>query len=134
MRISRRSMIEKPQVGRWVGSLARSCLRHRPCRLLAGARIFTSRLDYRTRHAPDGRCRAAHSHRSTDRGDHCLHVRQVLDDLGQVRRLAEKYEISQTRVRQIIAHVSDWLTDMLPVKSEQDIEKEKRYADRRLCA
>ncbi|HEY2414723.1 MAG TPA: hypothetical protein VGI40_20935 [Pirellulaceae bacterium] len=54
--------------------------------------------------------------------------RLSLVEFFSTRRLAEKYEISQTRVRQIIAHVSDWLTEMLPVKSEQDIEKEKRFA------
>ncbi|HEY2413374.1 MAG TPA: hypothetical protein VGI40_14075 [Pirellulaceae bacterium] len=54
--------------------------------------------------------------------------RLALVEFFSTRRLAEKFEISQTRVRQIIAHVSDWLTEMLPVKSEQDIEKEKRFA------
>src|SRR3954466_7464279 len=55
---------------------------------------------------------------------HRLHLVELLS----TRRLAEKFQISQTRVRQIIARVADWLTEMLPTKSEQDIEKEKRYA------
>ena len=54
--------------------------------------------------------------------------RLALVEFLSTRRLAEKFHISQTRVRQILARVADWLTEMLPIKSEQDIEKEKRYA------
>jgi hypothetical protein len=54
--------------------------------------------------------------------------RLALVEFLSTRRIAEKYTISQTRVRQIIARVADWLTQMLPIKSEADIEKEKRYA------
>jgi hypothetical protein len=54
--------------------------------------------------------------------------RLALVEFLSTRRITEKYEISQTRVRQIIARVADWLTEMLPVKSEADMEKEKRYA------
>jgi uncharacterized protein YukE len=54
--------------------------------------------------------------------------RLALVEFLSTRRIAEKFKISQTRVRQIIGHVAEWMTEMLPLKSEQDIEKEKRYA------
>ncbi len=54
--------------------------------------------------------------------------RLALVEFRSTRQIAEKFGISQTRVRQITARVSQWLTDMLPLKSEQDIEKEKRFA------
>jgi hypothetical protein len=43
-------------------------------------------------------------------------------------RLAEKYEISQTRIRQIVKHVSEWLAETLPVKTDAELEKETRLA------
>src|SRR5262245_22857934 len=54
--------------------------------------------------------------------------RLALVELLSTYRIAEKFKISQTRVRQIIARVAEWMTEMLPLKSEQDIEKEKNYA------
>src|SRR6185369_3233944 len=54
--------------------------------------------------------------------------RLALVEFLSTRRIAEKFRISQTRVRQITARVAEWLTEMLPIKAEQDIEKEKRYA------
>ena len=43
-------------------------------------------------------------------------------------RLAEKYEVSQTRIRQIVKAVSAWLTVTLPVKNEVEQERETRLA------
>ena len=43
-------------------------------------------------------------------------------------RVAEIHKLSQTRVRQVIARVNDWLAEVLPVPSEADIEKQKRLA------
>jgi hypothetical protein len=43
-------------------------------------------------------------------------------------RLAEKYEVSQTRIRQIVKRVTEWLAETLPVKTEAELEKETRLA------
>ena len=43
-------------------------------------------------------------------------------------RLAEKYEVSQTRIRQVVKAVSQWLVTTMPVKTEADLEKETRLA------
>jgi hypothetical protein len=44
------------------------------------------------------------------------------------RAIAEKYGISQTRVRQIIYRVCDWLAQTLPVKTEARKEQETNLA------
>ena len=44
------------------------------------------------------------------------------------RHIAEKHAISQTRVRQIVARVADWLATHLPAKSEAEKEAELRLA------
>src|SRR6185369_9026224 len=54
--------------------------------------------------------------------------RLALVEFLSTRQIAEKFHISQTRVRQLIGRVADWIVEVLPIKSEQDIEKEKRYA------
>ena len=44
------------------------------------------------------------------------------------RRLADKYEVSQTRIRQIVKAVSQWLVTTMPVQTEAEIEQETRLA------
>src|SRR6476659_4190625 len=43
-------------------------------------------------------------------------------------RIAEKHGISQTRVRQIIQRVSQWLAATVPVKTDLEQEQEVRLA------
>ena len=43
-------------------------------------------------------------------------------------RLAEEHGISQTRVRQIMRRVAEWLADSLPVKTDEQRENEVRLA------
>jgi len=44
------------------------------------------------------------------------------------RRIAELHRLSQTRVRQIIQRVSQWLAATLPVKTDLEKEQEVRLA------
>src|SRR6476620_349371 len=44
------------------------------------------------------------------------------------RTVAARHNISQTRVRQVIVRVSQWLADTIPVKTELGREAETRLA------
>jgi len=48
--------------------------------------------------------------------------------LRSTRQIAEKHGISQTRVRQVVRRVCDWLAAALPVKTEAQQEQEARLA------
>ena len=54
--------------------------------------------------------------------------RLSLVEFLSTRCIAEKFEISQTRVRQVVDRVAEWLTEMLPNPTEASQEKQKRYA------
>ena len=56
-----------------------------------------------------------------------IHRQNLIEHLS-TRRLAELHKISQTRVRQIVYRVCQWLAAMLPVPTEADLEQEKRLA------
>ena len=47
---------------------------------------------------------------------------------ASTRRTAESHKISQTRVRQIVALVGDWVADNLPDWGEADLKKQVRFA------
>ena len=54
--------------------------------------------------------------------------RLALVEFISTRQIAEKFGISQTRVRQLVDRVAEWLIETLPIASEADQEKQKRYA------
>lgn len=62
----------------------------------------------------------------TPRDFDILHMSQVLH--LSTRQIADKHGISQTRVRQIVQRVCQWLAAHLPAKTEADQEAEARLA------
>jgi hypothetical protein len=54
--------------------------------------------------------------------------RLALIERASTRHIAEKYGLSQTRVRQIIYRVCDWLAETLPVKTDARKEQEANLA------
>ena len=54
--------------------------------------------------------------------------RQSLVEYQSTRTIAGRHNISQTRVRQVIDRVSQWLAATIPVKTELDREAETRLA------
>jgi hypothetical protein len=69
----------------------------------------------------------SHHHLPPSSRDLEIHRQNAIEFLS-TRNIAERFNLSQTRVRQIIARVNDWLAEVLPVPSEADIEKQKRLA------
>jgi hypothetical protein len=59
--------------------------------------------------------------------DFNIHRMSLVEHLS-TRQIAEKYGISQTRVRQLISRVTHWLAAALPVKTEAEQEQEMRLA------
>jgi hypothetical protein len=55
-----------------------------------------------------------------------LHMSHVLH--VSTRQIAEKHGLSQTRVRQVVKRVCEWLAAALPVKTEAEQEQEARLA------
>ena len=51
-----------------------------------------------------------------------------LVEFASTRTIAQKHGISQTRVRQVVQRVSQWLAAALPVKTELEQEQETRLA------
>jgi hypothetical protein len=54
--------------------------------------------------------------------------RLALIERASTRHIAEKYGLSQTRVRQIIYRVCDWLAETLPLKTDARKEQEANLA------
>ena len=54
--------------------------------------------------------------------------RAVYVEAASTWRMAEEHVISQTRVRQILKHVSEWLAENLPARTEAQLEQQVRLA------